>query len=66
MSNSKLEAEIKDFINVKIQRAVESFTEWNEAHSRRMAEIDGMVEVLSILTQKEYIVSESGLEERVK
>lgn len=58
------EEEVKEFINVKIQRAVESFTEWDEAHLRRMAEIDGMVEVLSILTKKEYTVSESGLEER--
>lgn len=40
------------------------FTEWNESHSRRMERIDGMVEMLSLVTGKEYIVTENGLKEK--
>ena len=51
-------------INFKIRYAQENFTEWNESHSLRMAEIDGMIDMLSIATGKEYIITENGLEER--
>lgn len=51
-------------INFKIRFAQESFTEWNAAHERRMAEIDGMVDMLMIVTGKDYVVTENGLEER--
>lgn len=51
-------------INFKIRYANENFTEWNATHERRMAEIDGMIDMLSIVTGKNYIVTENGLEER--
>ena len=47
-----------------IRYAQENFTEWNAAHDRRMAEIDGMTDMLSIVTGKEYVITENGLEER--
>lgn len=51
-------------INFKIRYAKENFTEWNESHSLRMAEIDGMVDMLSIATGKDYIITEEGLKEK--
>lgn len=51
-------------INFKIRYAQENFTEWNESHSLRMAEIDGMIDMLSIVTGKSYIITEEGLKER--
>lgn len=51
-------------INFKIQFAHENFTEWNATHDRRMAEIDGMIDMLSIVTGKDYVITENGLEER--
>jgi len=51
-------------INFKIRYAKENFTEWNESHALRMAEIDGMIDMLSIVTEKEYVITENGLEER--
>ena len=53
-----------DRINFKIRFAQENFTEWNAAHERRMAEINGMVDMLSIVTGKDYVITENGLEER--
>lgn len=50
-------------INFKIKSAQENFTEWNAVHERRMAEIDGMIDMLSITTGKDYIVTENSLEE---
>lgn len=51
-------------INFKIRYAQENFTEWNESHTLRMAEIDGMIDMLSLVTGKDYVVTENGLEER--
>lgn len=51
-------------INFKIRYAQENFTEWNASHDRRMAEIDGMIDMLSIVTGKDYVITEKGLEER--
>ena len=51
-------------INFKIRYAQENFTEWNAEHERRMAKIDGMIDMLSIITGKDYVVTEKGLEER--
>ena len=51
-------------INFKIRYAHENFTEWNESHSLRMAEIDGMIDMLSIATGKDYIITEDGLKEK--
>ena len=50
-------------IEMRIRYAKENFTEWNETHSRRMGEIDGMIEMLSIVTGKKYVVTEKGLKE---
>lgn len=51
-------------INFKLSYAKENFTEWNESHALRMAEIDGMVDMLSIATGKDYIITEEGLKEK--
>lgn len=51
-------------INFKINYAKENFTGWNTIHERRMAEIDGMIDMLSIVTGKDYVVTKNGLEER--
>ena len=51
-------------INFKIRYAQENFIEWNATHDRRMAEIDSMIDMLSIVTGKEYVITENGLEER--
>ena len=51
-------------INFKIRYAQENFTEWNESHALRMAEIDEMIDMLSIVTGKDYIITEDGLKER--
>lgn len=51
-------------INFKIRYAQENFTEWNESHFLRMAEIDGMIDMLSIVTGKDYIITENGLKEK--
>lgn len=57
-------------INQKIDYTVKEFyrnnKEWSRSHERRMAEIDGMIEMLSIATGKDYIVTETGLKEREK
>ena len=50
-------------INSKITYAKENFTQWNNLHSLRMARIEGMVEMLSIATGKNYIITEDGLKE---
>ena len=51
-------------INMLITIANDNFTEWNTAHELRMARIDGMVEMLSMVTGKEYIITENGLKEK--
>ena len=51
-------------INFKIIYANENFTEWNETHRIRMAEISGMIDMLSIATGKEYVITEKGLIEK--
>ena len=50
-------------INFKIRYAKENFTEWNATHERRMAEIDGMIDMLSMVTGKSYVITEDGLVE---
>lgn len=56
--------EMIERINLKIKLTKENFTEWNPAHERRVGEIEGAIEMLSIVTGKNYVVTESGLEER--
>ena len=50
-------------INSKITYAKENFTQWDNLHSLRMARIEGMVEMLSIATGKNYTITEDGLKE---
>ena len=50
-------------INSKITYAKENFTQWDNLHSIRMARIEGMIEMLSIATGKNYIITEDGLKE---
>ena len=50
-------------INFKIRHVQENFTEWNTAHERKIAEIDGMIDMLSIVTGKIYVVEKNGLKE---
>ena len=50
-------------INSKITYAKENFTQWDNLHSLHMARIEGMVEMLSIATGKNYIITEDGLKE---
>lgn len=54
---------ITERINRKLKYACENFEGWNESHSCRMAEIDGMLDVLSMITGKEYIITENGIKE---
>lgn len=52
-------------INFKIRLAQEKYEgEWTESHALRIAEIDGMLDMLSIVTGKEYYFDENGLHER--
>lgn len=60
----KIISKMLERINSKISYAQENYTEWNATHERRMAEIDGMIDMLSIATGKNYVITENGLEER--
>lgn len=51
-------------INYKIKYAVENFEGFNEIHNIWLSEITGMVDMLSIVTGKNYAITENGLEER--
>lgn len=53
-------------INKEIEKANEAFktTGWDHSHELRMATINGMVDMLTMLTGKEYIITENGLIER--
>ena len=57
-----LEQKMIDKINRQIKYAMSLFT--NASHKRRMARIDGMVDMLTLVTGKEYVVTENGLLER--
>lgn len=59
-----LEQKIIDKINKQIGITMSLFTEWNPSHERRMERIDGMVDMLTLVTGKEYIITENGLIER--
>lgn len=54
-------------INRKIEYAVKEFyrndKKWTNSHERRISEIDGMIDVLSILTEKDYIMTDDGIKE---
>lgn len=52
-----------DRINFKIMIANKHFTGWNDMYTIRMAEIDGMIDMLSIVTGKKYKIANDGLKE---
>ena len=56
-----LESKMINKINKQIKYTMSLFVEWNPSHERRMARIDGMVDMLTLVTGKEYIVTEEGL-----
>lgn len=60
-----MEKQMIEKINALIERATEIFKEtgWNQSHELRMARIDGMVEMLAMVTGKSYIVTENGVKE---
>ena len=56
---------IKMRIEFLIELANEKFNgEWTHSHELRLARIDGMIDALCILTNKEYYIDENGLHER--
>lgn len=61
-----MESLIKKRINSLLTIANENYKQfgWNEAHEKRMARIDGMTEVLQMLTDKDYYYTENGLKTR--
>ena len=58
------EEKMLERINREIKFAVSEFTEWNEVHQYRMKKIEGMVDMLSLVTGKDYIITDSGLAEK--
>ena len=54
---------IIEYINFHIESAKEKFTgEWTAAHAERMARIDGMIDILSMITGKSYKIGGKDLE----
>lgn len=68
LTMDKVTNKMLEKINQKIDYTVKEFyrnnKEWSNSHERRMAEIDGMIDMLSIATGKDYIMTENGLTER--
>lgn len=60
-----LEQKMINKINNQIKITMSLFTEWNPSHERRMERIDGMVDMLTLVTGKEYVITENGLSERI-
>lgn len=63
--------EIENKINELIKNLVENFnsdmklyTPEHVIHTERLARIDGLIDALSILTGKKYIITIDGLEEK--
>lgn len=57
---------IKNKIETLIEWANDSFKKngWDNSHELKLAKIDGLVQALEILTEKEYYYDENGLHER--
>ena len=53
-----------DKINSEIKWAVAEFAEWNENHQRKMAKIEGMIDMLVLITGKDYVMTDTGIGER--
>lgn len=56
-------AEIEKKINFRIELMQEKYSGWNITHAERVGRIDGMLDVLSMLTGKEYTIGKNGFEE---
>lgn len=58
--------QIEDRIKFLIDIANSNFKlyGWNHSHELRLARIDGMLEILKFLTEKDYYYDENGLHER--
>ena len=63
MTNETIENKMIERINSKIKYVTENFTAWNKTYEMKMAEIDGMIEMLSIVTGKNYIIMNELREE---
>lgn len=61
-----MEKQMIEKINALIERANEIFKEtgWDHSHELRLARIDGMVEMMTMITGKDYVVTESGIKEK--
>ncbi|OLA94851.1 MAG: hypothetical protein BHW64_01760 [Candidatus Melainabacteria bacterium LEY3_CP_29_8] len=60
----ELEQKMVDKINKQIGITMSLFTEWNPSHERRMERIDVMIDMLTLVTGKEYIITEKELIEK--
>ena len=62
-----MEQKMVQAINKKIEIAVRHFNsnggKWDDTHKYNMAEIEGAIDMLSILTGRSYFVAEDGLHE---
>lgn len=61
--NMNTEQKMLERIQFKIAAAFRHYAAdgWTQAHELRLAEIDGMIDMLSILTGKCYILADDGL-----
>ena len=61
-----MEEKMIERIKLEIERAKEHYQcyGWNESHQRRLEKIDGMLDMLTIVTGKDYYYNADGLHER--
>ena len=62
-----METKMIEKINLLLEIARDNFkqTGWSKSHELKMARIDGMIEMLSMVTGKEYVITSDGfLKER--
>lgn len=59
-----MEEKIIARINQKIAKMVKEFDKTKEYNSIANAEVDGMIEILELVTGKKYFYDETGVRER--
>lgn len=63
-----MEEKVLKRINFYIKQAEREFNDngrkFDESHKMNLAKIHGMLETLSIVTNKSYVITENGVEER--
>lgn len=59
-----MEEKIIARINQKIAKMVKEFDKTKEYNSIANAEVDGMIEILELVTEKKYFYDETGVRER--